>query len=243
MVCSSKEKVTIMRIAILGGTGDLGKGLALRWARFHDIIIGSRDENKAKAFAEDYREIAKKHYRDEMKGSIAGYDNFQAAKVSEVIVFSVPHEDLIKFARSLKPFINSDRIIISPIVPLYKDDKCFKYIPYTINEKLKSSVVNASAAEVISFELGSKRIVSTFHTMPAKKLCNLDLSLDCDALMASDDNEAVKLVSELISQIPNLRPIYVGPLEASRLLEALTPLLMNLKHYNRWIRDPSIKIV
>jgi len=232
-----------MRIAILGGTGDLGKGLALRWARFHDIIVGSRDEKKAKAFAEDYRKVAKRYYKDEMKGSILGYDNFQAAKISEIIIFSVPHEGLINFTRSLRAFISSDKIIMSPIVPLNKDDKCFKYVPYTMSDPLNpSSIINASAAEIISFELGSKRIVSTFHTMPAKKLCNLNISLDCDVLMASDDTEAVKLVSELISQIPNLRPIYVGPLEVSRLLEALTPLLMNLKCYNK-IRDPSIKIV
>ncbi|MCP8308233.1 MAG: NADPH-dependent F420 reductase [archaeon] len=231
-----------MRIAILGGTGDFGRGLALRWARFHDMIIGSRDENKAKAFAEDYRKEAEKHYRDEMKGSIVGYDNFQAAKISEIIVFSVPHEDLINFTRSLKPFITNDKIIISPIVPLNRDDKCYKYVPYTISETLKKSIVYASAAEVISFELGSKRIVSTFHTMPAKKLCNLKLSLDCDALMASDDIEAVDKVSDLISQIPNLRPIYAGPLDVSRLLEALTALLMNLRHYSK-IKEPSIKIV
>ncbi len=232
-----------MRIAILGGTGDFGRGLALRWARFHDIIVGSRDEKKAKAFAEDYRKVAKRHYGDEMKGSILGYDNFQAAKISEIIVFSVPYEDLINFTRYLKPFITSDKIMISPIVPLNKDEKGYKYTPYPISDPLNSSsIIYASAAEVISFELGSKRIVSTFHTMPAKKLCDLSLSLDCDALMASDDIEAVDKVSDLISQIPNLRSIYVGPLEVSRLLEALTPLLMNLRHYHK-IRDPSIKIV
>ncbi|MEM3078040.1 MAG: hypothetical protein QXR38_00890, partial [Nitrososphaerales archaeon] len=65
---------------------------------------------------------------------------------------------------------------------------------------------------------------------------------DCNALMASDDVKAVKLVSDLISQIPNLRPIYAGPLEVSRLLEALTPILMNLICHNN-IKEPSIKIV
>ncbi|MGB9659958.1 MAG: NADPH-dependent F420 reductase [Nitrososphaerales archaeon] len=232
-----------MKIAILGGTGDLGKGLALRWAKFHDIIIGSRDENRAKAFAEDYRKVAKKRYGDEMEGSIVGYDNFQAMKDSEVIVLSIPHEGLIDFIRSLRPFITSDKIIISPVVPLNKDEKCYKYVPFAINDpQSPSSIIQASAAEVISFEFGSKRIVSTFHTMPAKKLCNLNLDLDCDALMASDDVKAVKLVSDLISQIPNLRPIYAGPLEVSRLLEALTPILMNLICYNN-IKEPSIKIV
>lgn len=232
-----------MRISILGGTGDLGRGLALRWARFHDIIIGSRNEKKARAFADDYRQEAERYYRDEMNGSIEGYDNLQATKVSEVVVFSVPYEDLVNFTRSLRPFITGDKIIISPIVPLDRDDKCYKYVPYAMSDPSDpSSMIDASAAEVISLESGSDRIVSTFHTMPAKKLCDLNLSLDCDALMASDEIEAVGRVSGLISQIPNLRPIYAGPLEVSRLLEALTPLLLNLRFFNK-IKEPSIKIV
>lgn len=233
-----------MIISVLGGTGDLGRGLSLRWAKFHDVIVGSRDEKRAKAFANEYSELAKKYYGDKMKGSIIGYENSQAMKVSEVIVLSIPHEGLIDFIRSLKPFIDSDKIIISPVVPFYKDEKCYKHVPFTISDpKNPSSIIQASAAEVISFELESKRIVSTFHTMPAKKLCDLNLKIDCDALIASDDFEAVKLVSELISQIPNLRPIYTGPLEVSRLLEALTPILMNISLCHKDIKEPSIKIV
>jgi len=232
-----------MKIAILGGTGDLGKGLALRWAKFHDMVIGSRDENRAKAFARNYSKVAKKHYGDDMKGSIVGYDNFQATKASEVIVLSIPHEGLIDFVRSLKPFITNDKIIISPVVPLNKDNECYKYMPFHINDPQNpSSIIQASAAEAISFELRSKKVVSTFHTIPAKKLCDLSLSINCDALIASDDNEAMKLISKLILQIPNLRPIYTGPLVVSRLLEALTPLLMNIMYQNN-IEEPSIKIV
>ncbi|MEM3584488.1 MAG: NADPH-dependent F420 reductase [Nitrososphaerales archaeon] len=233
-----------MKIAILGGTGNLGRGLALRWAKSHDVIIGSRDEKKAKEFANDYSKVAKKYYKDEMKGSIIGYNNFNAMKASEVAVLSIPHEVLIDFIQFLKPFVTSDKIIISPVVPFDKDGECYKYMPFTIKDPQNPSlIIEASAAEVISLELGLKRIVSTFHTMPAKKLCNLSLNLDCDALIASDDIEAVKLISELISQIPNLRPIYAGPLKVSRLLEALTPLLMNLSLCHKNIKEPSIKIV
>jgi hypothetical protein len=231
-----------MKIAILGGTGDFGRGLALRWARLHNVAIGSRDENRAKKFAEDYKQAAEMHYRDEMEGSITGYENLEAARISEVLVLSVPHEDLIKFARLLKPFVN-DKIVISPVVPMYKGDTSFCYSPYLVSKPSNDSPKSyISAAEVVSFELKSKHVVSTFHTLPAKRLCDLTMNPDCDALMAGDDNEAIRLVSKLISQIPDLRPIYAGPLEVSRLLEALTPMLMNLKLYNK-IRDPSIKIV
>ncbi|MEM3382513.1 MAG: NADPH-dependent F420 reductase [Nitrososphaerales archaeon] len=233
-----------MKIAILGGTGVFGRGLALRWSKFHEVIIGSRDKKRAEEFANNYSRVAKKYYGNEMKGEIIGHDNLSATEASEVVVLSIPHERLIGFIRSLKPFITIDKIIISPVVPFDKDEKCYKYVPFTISDPQNpSSIIQVSAAEVISLELGSRRIVSTFHTMPARKLCNLGLKLDCDALIASNDVEAVKIVSELISQIPNLRPVYAGSLEVSRLLESLTPLLMNLSLCHKNIKEPSIKIV
>ncbi|MCP8304932.1 MAG: NADPH-dependent F420 reductase [archaeon] len=230
-----------MKIAILGGTGDFGGGLALRWASSHDIVIGSRDKERAKAFAEEYKRVAERYYGKEMKGSIMGDENFQAAKVSEVVVFSVPYKNLINFTRSIRPFITRDKIVVSPIVPLDKDDESFSYAPYLLNGSLNSPRY-ASAAEVISFELKSKRIVAAFHTLPAKKLCRLELDLDYDVVMTGDDAGAIKQISELVSQIPNLRPIYAGPLKTSKLLESLTPMLLNVKLYNK-MGELSIKIV
>jgi len=231
----------MMKIAILGGTGDFGKGLALRWVRYHDIFIGSRDEERAKAFAKEYNRVAKRHYQNEMKGYITGNDNFQAAKVSSIVVFSVPYHHLRKFTQSIKPIITSDKIIVSPIVPIDKDGEYFNYSPYVMNDILNSPKY-ASAAEVISFELKSKRIVAAFHTIPAKKLCKLNLDLDYDVIMTGDDVKAIKRISELISQIPNLRPIYAGPLKTSKLLESITPMLLNVRLYNK-MGELSVKIV
>ena len=230
-----------MRIAILGGTGDFGRGLALRWAIYHDIIIGSRDRDRAKAFGEKYRQIAEKYYDKKMEGTLIGDDNFQAVKVSEVVIFSIPHQNLINFSRSIRPLITQDKIVVSPIVPIEKKSDCFTYNPYQLNSSLNSPRC-ASAAEVISLELKTKRIVAAFHTLPAKKLCNLNLDLDYDVIMTGDDDESIKQISELVSQIPNLHPIYAGPLKTSKLLESLTPMLLNVKLYNK-IGELSVKIV
>ncbi|MCP8312127.1 MAG: NADPH-dependent F420 reductase [Candidatus Methylarchaceae archaeon HK02M1] len=230
-----------MKIAILGGTGDFGGGLALRWASSHNIVIGSRDEERAKAFAEKYKRVAERLYGKEMEGSIIGDENFQAAKVSEIVVFSVPYKNLIKFTRSIRPFITRDKIVVSPVVPIDKDGESFSYAPYLLSGS-SNSPRYASAAEVISFELKSKRIVAAFHTLPAKKLCRLEVDLDYDVIMAGDDTEAIKQVSKLVSQISNLRPIYAGPLKTSKLLESLTPMLLNVRLYNK-MGDLSVKIV
>ena len=230
-----------MKIAILGGTGDLGRGLALRWAFSHEISLGSRDKKRAKKFAEIYKQIIRRYYKNNMFGNITGDENSQVINNAEIIVFSVPFNNLIDFIRSMRQFISNDKIIISPIVPVNKDNEFFDYKPYLQNNSTKSSKF-ISAAEFISNELQTNRVVSTFHTLPAKKLCNLHLNLDYDVLMAGDDSQAITQVAQLITKIPNLRPFFAGPLKTSKLLESLTPLLLNVKLYNK-CKALSIKLV
>lgn len=231
-----------MKIAILGGTGPLGQGLALRWAELHEIAIGSRSEAKAKAIAERYRRIATKHYGRGMRGSIDGDENRKAAKASEVVVLTIPYKDAPEFVRSLRDAVMDKDAIVSPIVPIKKAHDHFEYTPYPSFEGPSASVRYLSAAELVAKELRSSRVVSAFHTLPAQRLASLSTTLDYDVLMAGDDKKAVGIVAELVKQIPQLRPLHVGPLATSRMLEALTPLLLNLGLYNR-IPSPSIRIV
>ncbi|MEM2210624.1 MAG: NADPH-dependent F420 reductase [Nitrososphaerales archaeon] len=226
-----------MKIAILGGTGDLGRGLVTRWAKFHDVIVGSRSEEKGKALADEYRQIAEKHFGSELKGSIQGAENTQAAKVSDVIVLTIPQEYLLGFLPTLKPVIDQNKILISPVVPMQKVNKHFVYTPYSIGEPPRS----LSAGEAVSTILRTNRVVSAFHTVPARKLAQLELTLDYDIPLAGDDKDAIQVVSDLIRQIPNLKPLYAGPLSVSNLLESITPFLLNLSIYNK-IKDPSIKV-
>ena len=83
-----------MRIGIIGGTGGMGEGFALRWCFRHDIIVGSRERQKAEEAAESYTRLARIAYENSMTGSIIGDDNFAAAKYSDLLILSIPYEHI-----------------------------------------------------------------------------------------------------------------------------------------------------
>jgi len=82
-----------MKVGIIGGTGGMGKGFALRWSQNHDIIIGSRDAARASESAVEYTNIAKESF-GEIKGTISGNDNVSVAKDSDVLILSIPYENI-----------------------------------------------------------------------------------------------------------------------------------------------------
>ena len=79
-----------MRVGIIGGTGGMGKGFALRWCYSHDVIVGSRDAQRAKEAVQSYIEVAREAYGNSMTGSISGDDNFSLAKNSDILILSIP---------------------------------------------------------------------------------------------------------------------------------------------------------
>jgi len=225
-----------MKIAILGGTGDLGRGLALRWCRQHDIIVGSRVKDKAEALADEYLRIASGHYGVRMLGSITGLENSKAIEAAAWVIFSVPPESAIEFAEKVRESVTADKIVVTPVVPMQKRGRVFEY-----GANVASSHM-VSMAEALAETLKTRNVVAAFHTLPAKKLSNLDVELSYDVLMASDNPDAVKGLSELVRDIPSLRPIYAGPLSVASLIESLTPLMLNVS-IHAGLRDPSIRIV
>lgn len=217
-----------MKIAILGGTGDLGRGLALRWSRVHEIIVGSRSDEKARRLAEEYRREARAFW-DEV--NIRGLENERAIREAEAVVISIPYEHVPDYMEKVGPLFREEQVVISPIVPFEKRGEVFVYTPYE---------GGLSAAELIARKVKSPT-VSAFHTVPAKKLAELDEVLDYDVLLASDDEKAAKKVAGLVSEIKNLRPLYAGPLRLSYYIEALLPVILNVGMRNG-IRSPSIKV-
>ncbi len=218
-----------MKIAILGGTGDLGKGLALRWSHSHEVIVGSRSAEKARRLAEEYEREAKAFWRE---ANITGLENERAIREADVVVISIPHEHVPGYLEKVGPLFEEGQVVISPIVPFERKGDVFVYTPYE---------GGLSAAELIARKVASP-VVSAFHTVPAKKLAKLDKALDYDVLLASDDEEAAKKVAGLISEIRDLRPLYAGPLRLSYHIEALLPVILNVGMRNG-IRSPSIKVV
>jgi NADPH-dependent F420 reductase len=223
-----------MRVGIIGGTGGMGEGFALRWGINHDIIIGSRDDVRAKSAADTYMTTANSAYGNTMKGSITGNDNISLASLVDVLILSIPYESIKLTCDSIKDRINSNCIIVSPIVPMNRTEAGFVYVPFEETKKC--------AAGIVSENLPDTKIVSAFHTISEIKLKNISESLDSDTFVCGDDKDSLEIVNGLISEIKGLRPIYLGPLSLSYQAEVLTPMILNASKRNK-IKHPGIKLV
>lgn len=223
-----------MRIGIIGGTGGMGKGFAIRWCSNHDILIGSRDATKAGDAAQEYTALATKEHGSP-KGNIRGSDNVSVAKESDVLVLSIPYENIDSICSQILPNVKDNCIVISPIVPLTKTDAGFELISF--KEK------KPSAFELVQKYMKDKsKLVSAFHTISEKKLVDPKLVLDSDIFVCGDDENAVNIVNSLIKEIKNLRPILLGPGSLSYLAESATPILINAMIKNK-MKNPGIKII
>ena len=121
-----------MKVGIIGGTGGMGKGFAVRWSKDHNILIGSRDAERANASAQEYSELVKEAYGS-INGNITGTDNTTVAKESDILVLSIPYENIDAICSELLPLINDNCVVVSPIVPMTKTDTGFECV--AIKEK------------------------------------------------------------------------------------------------------------
>ena len=227
-----------MKIGIVGGTGGMGEGFALRWCVNHQIVIGSRDKNKASEVANNYMKIAQEFYKEKMTegGGISGDNNFDLVKKNlDILILSIPYESINDTCSKLSQDISDSCIIISPIVPMKWTEKGFRYIPFEEGKK--------TAAELVADNFKSRsRIVSAFHTISEVKLKKLELTLDADTYICGDDTSIVEKIKELVSEIQGLRPIYLGELSMTYQAEVLTPMLLNGAKKNK-LKNPGLKLV
>ena len=223
-----------MKIGIIGGTGGMGKGFALRWSKNHEIIIGSRDAERASSSAIEYTNLAKEAY-GEINGKITGNDNISVAKESQVLVLSIPYDNIDAICSQILSEINDDCIVISPIVPMTKTDVGFECVAIKENKPFSHQTVEKHMKD-------KTKLVSAFHVISEKKLVNPTLSLDYDIFVAGDNKESVQVVNDLINEIEGLRPIYLGPGALAYLVEMSTPLLLNAMIRNK-MKNPGIKII
>jgi 8-hydroxy-5-deazaflavin:NADPH oxidoreductase len=215
-----------MKIALVGGTGDIGTGFAVRFMQNHEIIIGSRSADKAQESAAAITELA----GPEVK--IWGTDNGSAVAAAEVVVLCVPYEHLNSVTSDIQASYSS-QLVISPVVPMSYNGKFFQFTP---------SLEGSAAMKAKSLLPEGMRIVSAFHTICAAALQDRDRVLKADVLICGDDAEAVDIVVGLTGEIKSLRPLKVGPLAASSLVESLTPMLLNVARKNK-IKEAGITIV
>jgi 8-hydroxy-5-deazaflavin:NADPH oxidoreductase len=206
-------------IAILGGTGPAGTGLALRWARAGEtIIIGSRDAKRAQVAAEQIKTKAGNQAR------ISGMENSAACAACELLVLTVPFEGQATLLKQLKPAIRAGSTLIDATVALAAS------IGGRASRTL--SVWQGSAAQQAA-ELVPKgvSVAAAFHNLSAD-LLNGDDALDCDVIVCSDDPGALQITRALAAKLPGVRAIDGGKLENARVLEQITALLigMNIRH-------------
>lgn len=197
-------------IGILGGTGQQGSALALRWAKAgHRLILGSRDAAKAAAAAQKMKQVL-------ANADISGGSNRDAAETSEVVVLTVPYTAQRATVEQVREALIG-KIMVDATVPLMPPKVARVQLP-----------AEGSAVSAIQTLLGeSVRVVSAFQNVSAHHLKDLDHEVDCDVLICGDDAGARDVVAGLAADI-GLRGVHAGPIVNSAAAEALTSLLISI---------------
>ena len=196
-----------MKLAIIGGTGALGSGLALRWAKAgHQVTIGSRDAGRA-------ADIAGKLSR-KAGAEISGTDNATAAAACDLVVMAVPYASHAATLESVTPHLDG-KIFVDVTVPLVPPKVRTVQLPE-----------GGSVAKNVQTQLGENvRVVSAFQNVAAAHLNDLDHSIDCDVLVCGNDKAARAVVVRLADDA-DMKAWHAGRIDNSAVAEALTSVLI-----------------
>jgi len=207
-------------VCIVGASGALGFGLALRLGREGvPIVIGSRDADRA-------REAVAKANERLPNGHFSGAENAEAVKDAEIVILSVPFRNQSETLTNLKTALRPEQLLVDATVPL-------------------AAAVSGKATRTLGVWQGSAaqqaqemapegvRVVSAFHTVSAALLADLEHELDEDVLICGDKRDDKAKLAELVNRIPGLRAVDCGPLEMARIVEQLTPLLISINVRNK----------
>jgi NADPH-dependent F420 reductase len=219
MAAEHKLTDSLEPIPILGGTGALGYGLALRWARAGiPVVIGSRQASRAE-------EAAGKLEAAVDGAEVEGLENGEAAARGPIAFLTVPFRAQSETLNNLRESLTEGQILVDCTVPL-------------------AAAVSGKATRTLGVWQGSAAqqaqemvpdgvtVISTFHSVSAPVLADSAAEMDEDVLICGDKKADKARVAELVSAIPGLRPINAGALETARIVEQLTPLLIsiNVRH-------------
>ena len=207
-------------IPIVGGTGALGWGLALRLARAgHPVVIGSRDAGRA--------EEAATKVRQQVEGAdVQGAENADAAGRGPIVFLTVPFRAQSENLTNLKEALTPGQILVDATVPL-------------------AAAVSGKATRLLGVPQGSAAeqaqemvpdgvtVVSALHSVSAATLGDPEVTLDEDVPVCGQKKDDKARVAAVIGSIPGLRPVNAGALETARLVEGLTPLLISVNIRNK----------
>ena len=211
-----------MNIAILGGTGKEGAGLAVRWAKLgHSIIIGSRDAERAKNKAVELRDAAHAI-------PIVGHTNAEAAALGEIVIVALPAAGLPNTLPEVREACRG-KVVVSTVVPLTFG-----------GPRLFTPPAAGSSAEEVQGLLPDARVVAAFHHIAAHELAEAEHPIDCDLLICGKDAAAKETVTEL-GRSMGLRVLDVGALSNAGPLESITAVLATVNRRYR-LKNSGIKI-
>jgi 8-hydroxy-5-deazaflavin:NADPH oxidoreductase len=207
-------------VCIVGGTGALGFGLALRLGREEvPIVIGSRDAERAEEAARRAHELVP-------NGSFTGLENPDAVRRAPIVILSVPFRSQSETLTNLRTFLQPEQLLVDATVPL-------------------AAAVSGKATRTLGVWQGSAaqqaqemapegvRVISAFHSVSAVLLSDLEHDMDEDVLICGDRPEDKARLAELVELVPRLRPVDCGPLEMARIIEQLTPLIISINARNK----------
>jgi hypothetical protein len=208
---SLPESLTDTTVAVLGGTGPQGRGLARRFAAAGlPVVIGSRSAERAEETA---RTLA-----DATDGDVTGADNAGAAAAGDIVVVAVPWEGHGDLLRDLAPAL-AGKVVVDCVNPLGFDKLGAYAVP----------VEEGSAAQQAEALLPDSTVVGAFHNVSAVKLEDPEVTeVDTDVLVLGDVREATDLVRDLADTIPGVRGVYAGRLRNAHQVEALTANLISV---------------
>ena len=211
------------RVAVIGGTGKEGSGLAMRWARAgYEVIIGSRSAEKGVRVAAELNERAG-------VSTIRGTDNASAAREGEVVVLTVPYSAHKATLAQIKDEVQG-KVLVDVTVPLKPPNVTVVYIPEG----------GSATQEAQDFLGDGVKVVAAFQNISAAHLKDPEHAIDCDVLVCGDD-KAAKQVAITLANAAGMRGIDAGPLANAVVVEGLTPVLIGInKRYKA--RGAGIRI-
>jgi len=222
-----------MKVGIIGGTGSIGEGLARRiciGGKFDVVKIGSRDPSKAEVAA---KEVVDTLTQRECGCATActGGSNEEACN-ADIIILSIPFDKVASTVETLGAALFENKVIISLINPMQRFPKDKYFLP--------DPPAEGSAALAIKKILPpSAKLVTAFNNVASGKWMELDEELDYSVCICGDDEDAKKAAMELVSSVSKLQPLDAGPLELSRVIEGITPLVITLAIRNK-LKDVGV---
>lgn len=195
-----------MKVTVLGGTGKMGSGVAKQLAKRYQVVIGSRDPAKAKRAARGIR-------------GATGADYASAAREADAVVFALPYSALGTASALAKEL--SGKLVISTVNPLKFENGLAYYSPK-----------ESSAAQELAKLIPESRVATAFNNVPAAFLQQEEVA-PMDIMIAADSEKTYQEAAKIVGSIPNVRPLYAGPLSQAAMVEGMTAVVLNLASLNK----------